>query len=143
MTDNKTQNNSSNIVTQPVPSGVHSSGKESEPAATSTDYIMEVGSEEEISSEVSSVGVISQPERIEIPPDLQQVGVTPVGGSVPLPNPPTLKLPIPDEQIEKGLHEKIWNSLRWLAEWCVFQLKKAHYRLKTINGKVIRVKSDK
>lgn len=33
------------------------------------------------------------------------------------PSEPDLVLPVTEEEIKKGLHLKIWESLRWLAEW--------------------------
>lgn len=35
---------------------------------------------------------------------------------------PKIKLPLSEGQIEEGLHHKIWESIRWLAEWCKRQL---------------------
>lgn len=32
-------------------------------------------------------------------------------------------LPLTDDQIKLGLHHKVWEAIRWLAEWCVRQLK--------------------
>ncbi len=32
-------------------------------------------------------------------------------------------LPLSDDQIKKGLHHKVWEAIRWLAEWCTRQLK--------------------
>lgn len=32
-------------------------------------------------------------------------------------------LPLTDDQIKSGLHHKVWEAIRWLAEWCVRQLK--------------------
>jgi hypothetical protein len=31
---------------------------------------------------------------------------------------PKITLPIDEEELEKGFHQKIANSIRWLAEWC-------------------------
>ncbi len=39
------------------------------------------------------------------------------------PQKPKVTLPLTDDQIKKGLHHKIWEGIRWLAEWCVRQLK--------------------
>jgi len=36
---------------------------------------------------------------------------------------PEVKLPLTEEQIQAGLHHKVWESVRWLAEWCFRQLK--------------------
>lgn len=33
-------------------------------------------------------------------------------------------LPMDEEEIKKGLHHKVWEAIRWLAEWCVFIIKK-------------------
>jgi len=33
-------------------------------------------------------------------------------------------LPLNEEQVKKGLHHKIFDAVRWLAEWCVFMIKK-------------------
>lgn len=35
-------------------------------------------------------------------------------------------LPLTDDQIKLGLHHKVWEAIRWLAEWCVRQLKVIH-----------------
>ena len=42
----------------------------------------------------------------------------------------TVTLPLNQEQIEQGLHHKVWEGIRWMAEWCVRQIKLFH-------GKVI------
>lgn len=34
-----------------------------------------------------------------------------------------IKLPLEEAQIEEGLHHKVWEAIRWLAEWCLRQLK--------------------
>jgi hypothetical protein len=39
-------------------------------------------------------------------------------------------LPLSERQIQEGLHHKVWEGVRWLAEWCVRQIKMLH-------GKVI------
>ena len=31
--------------------------------------------------------------------------------------PPEMVLPVTEAAVKKGLHVKIWDSLRWLAEW--------------------------
>ncbi|KKU02856.1 MAG: hypothetical protein UX99_C0020G0011 [Candidatus Amesbacteria bacterium GW2011_GWB1_47_26] len=40
-----------------------------------------------------------------------------------VPQKPKVTLPLTDDQIKKGLHHKIWEGIRWLAEWCLRQLK--------------------
>lgn len=34
-----------------------------------------------------------------------------------------VKLPLTEDQIQQGLHHKVWESVRWLAEWCLRQVK--------------------
>lgn len=38
------------------------------------------------------------------------------------PNAP-VELPLTEEQLKLALHMKMWQSIRWLAEWCVRQIK--------------------
>ena len=44
-------------------------------------------------------------------------------------------LPMTEEEVQVGLHHKVWESIRWLAEWCVRQVKmlggRAEYKEKT------------
>jgi len=42
----------------------------------------------------------------------------------------SVTLPLTEAEVQLGLHEKIWNSFRWLAEWCVRQIKLMHGRVK-------------
>ncbi len=36
----------------------------------------------------------------------------------------TIVLPLDEEGVKKGLHHKVWEAIRWLAEWSVFMIKK-------------------
>lgn len=51
------------------------------------------------------------------------------------PQNPKITLPLTDDQIMKGLHHKIWESIRWLAEWCVRQMQLAHQNVKRFRQK--------
>ncbi len=42
------------------------------------------------------------------------------------PKNPQITLPLTDDQIQVGLQHKVFDAIRWLAEWCVRQLKKMH-----------------
>lgn len=55
-------------------------------------------------------------EKVEKEAELVLVGAAP-------PQQPKVTLPLTDDQIKKGLHHKIWEGIRWLAEWCLRQLK--------------------
>lgn len=47
---------------------------------------------------------------------VKAVGMKPVAGGATV-------VPLTDDQIKKGLHHKVWEAMRWLAEWCVRRLK--------------------
>lgn len=34
-----------------------------------------------------------------------------------------IKLPLSEEEVNRGLHRKVWEGIRWLAEWCARQAK--------------------
>ena len=90
-----------------------------------------VGHEVELSKEVQSAGVKVHPATVPLSQTVSDQGVQSVGHNVP-PQPTsgsTITLPLTDEQIEKGLKENVSLSIRWLAEWCTFQLKKVHNAL--------------
>ena len=36
----------------------------------------------------------------------------------------SIVLPLDEEEIKKGLHHKVVDGLRWLAEWCIYIIKK-------------------
>lgn len=129
-------------TTQTVPSKI-SGGKEKEALGlTSQEVIQEVGAEVEIPEEVEKI-VKKVGETMEIPPDVEKMGVTTVppaqivATSTTL---PTVTLPISDDKVYQGLHAQITDAVKWLAWWCLKQLKKAHLTLKKIHGKIVRVK---
>ena len=39
------------------------------------------------------------------------------------PQNPKVQIPLTDDQIKDGLHHKVWEAVRWLAEWCLRQIK--------------------
>lgn len=124
--DNQSSQQSAQQPQQPVtgrPAGKESEGRSVEPPP---EHIEETG-HVEMASEVEQAGVVAHKENIEVPPDLQQLGVTPSGASAPIDDTDelkNLKLPLSSEQIEKGLHAKILDSIAWLATWCVKQIKR-------------------
>lgn len=92
--------------------------------------------------ELQEAGVEVRKENIDIPLDIERFGVLPTGAaqSVSIQSSfGTVTLPISDDVVVKGLHENILSSLRWLAEICMKQLKRVHFTLRVIHGKVFRV----
>lgn len=135
-----------NITPQTLPTPISSSvGKEKEafPLA-SAESISVVSQEVVLTKEVEKAGVEAIKDTIELPPDVKKLGVSPTGTSAPVSVATTLPpvtLPISDQEVVAGLHAQILSSFRWLAVWCVKQLKKTHITLKNIHGKIVRVKT--
>ncbi len=104
-----------------------SSHKEVEPvkAGDELEPLEEVASEVEVSPELQAIGVEKYSERVDLPPDVVKMGVTASGPGQPVQPAQVVVLPLTDEEINQGLHASILSSLRWLAEWCVRQLKKS------------------
>ena len=105
-------------------------------AATFAENVTDV----EVTPELARAGVVKRSERMELPPDVAQMGVTAVGPGQPMTQVATIQLPLTDEQIMVGLHAQILSSVRWLSEWCVRRLKQVHVHLKNLGGKVVREK---
>ena len=80
-------------------------------------------------------------EVVEVPPDLQQMGVQATPTAQVQTHQPFQSL-LSDEEIIKGLHQPTTSSFRWLAELALYILKHAHIVLKTVHGKVVRVIND-
>ena len=113
--------------------------KEQEPLVSSeTGTIEEVYVDIELEPSLEAIGVTKKSETIQLPPDVARMGVQAVGPNQPVAFTGVIKLPLTDDQIIVGLHAQIVSSLRWLAEWCLRQLKKAHIHLKSMGGKIVR-----
>lgn len=97
----------------------------------------EVRKELELEPQVEKV-IEVQKEEIELPPPLPKMGVSQTGAELPV-SAPAVSLPLTDDKITTGLGASILESLRWLAEWCLRQLKKVHVKLKKVHGKFVRV----
>ncbi len=130
MTDPTAQDNQQTPVPlqPPQPVTVPHGSKEAEgrPVEPLLDHIEETG-QVEMEPEVEQAGVVAHKEHIEVPPDLKKLGVTASGASMPVDDTGTLKnlkLPLTSQQIEKGLHAKIIDSIAWLATWCMKQIKR-------------------
>lgn len=109
--------------------------KEAEPGADFS-QIKEVV-EHEPEPEVEKF-VTPRAESIELPPDLQKLGLQPAT-TTQFPTLQNVKLPLTDEKIIVGLHAPVTSSVRWLATFALYLLARAHLGLKVVKGRVIRV----
>lgn len=113
--------------------------KEQEPfGSTESQMIEEVPSDVELEPRLESMGLTKRSETIELPPDVSRMGVQGVGYAQPLIYSGIVQLPLTDDQIVVGLHAQLISSLRWLAEWCIRRLKRAHIHLTNRGGRVVR-----
>ena len=129
----------SDIASESSVSGSTGLQKEQEPISSpETATLEEVGTDIELEPELEALGVSKHSETIELPPDIARMGVYATGSTQPVITAGTVQLPLTDDQIIVGLHAQIISSLRWLAEWCIKQLKKAHIHLKSMGGKIVR-----
>lgn len=107
---------------------------------TEAPVIHEIGREQELPAEVANAGVALRQDTVFVPPPVAQLGVKAVGPAAPPPQTTTIVLPLTDEQIAQGLHQSIVSSWRWLAEWCLRQLAMVHMTVKSVHGKIVRIK---
>lgn len=42
----------------------------------------------------------------------------------PKPQKQQIVLPLTEDGVRRGLHHKIWDAIRWLAEWSIYMIKK-------------------
>lgn len=108
------------IESKPI-AEIQEGAKNEQPQQSNTqDYIQVNSSIPTIPADVAAAGV-------EVSPSAQDVLQ------------PVLELPLPDEKIPVALKKPVSSGIRWIAEICVYMLRKAHLQLKTIHGKVMRV----
>ncbi len=107
-----------------APQSVGSFAKEQEgPVRITESSVGDIGKEIELPKEVAAAGVKVRPITVSIPPPVKNLGVKVVGSQTSFTTHATT-LPLSDVQIAEGLHTNITNSIRWLAEWCKYNLKK-------------------
>jgi hypothetical protein len=89
--------------------------------------VVELREDEKVPEDVESwMEKLEQGEEIRLPQpvtDDDQVVVSNSGNDV---ADDALVLPLTEKQVEEGLHKKVYNSARWLAEWCIRVAKKLH-----------------
>ncbi|HJZ06216.1 hypothetical protein A2634_02095 [Candidatus Amesbacteria bacterium RIFCSPHIGHO2_01_FULL_48_32] len=87
--------------------------------------VEEVPAEPEVEPKLEREGWI---EKVEKEAELGQAGTDDYVGQVLMgsanPQNPKVTIPLTDDQITQGLHHKVWEAIRWLAVWCIRQMKK-------------------
>ena len=123
---NNLPNNGDSSTQKTVIAPTGSFGKEQESGmiGSSESALQDLGKEMDLPKEVVSAGVKTQPITVSIPPPVSSLGVKVTGTPVPMIKTNPVILPLSDVQIAEGLHTNIASSIRWLAEWCRYKLKK-------------------
>lgn len=120
----------------PVNAVIGNTSKEREKSVFSPEIKEAV--EQESPKELASL-VEATPEKVKAAPELKKFGVEEKLETPKYPDRQKISLPLSDEMVVKGLHAPVTSSLRWLAEWAEYLLKKAHLTLKQIHGHVVRI----
>ena len=103
-----------------------------EKESLSETHLEEVERALELTAEVKRAGVEHIREEIKLTPQARSVGIEEAAEIIPVSAPQTgvVNLPLTDDQIQKALHQKITESILWLANWCLRQLQLLHHKLK-------------
>lgn len=117
------------VVTVGGPGGKETGGVEVKSGADA--YITEVPSAPETEKHPELAGIVENVEKkAELPASL----VDDYTGEVLLksanPQNVIVTLPLTEAQVTEGLQHKVSENIRWLAEWCVRQIKLLHGKVK-------------
>jgi len=102
-------------------------GKEFEPQPTPEQiatremqgYVEKV--EKQVENQQPQQQQVAQPQQQQVKPvDMGRV----VSSQFAQSGKPKIVLPLNQKEVEVGLHNKVAEGVRWLAEWCVFMIKK-------------------
>ncbi len=106
----------------PTPSGIVPHGKE---IIKQTEEISEYMHGPEVPPELKEHGVEQVSETVELPPEVKKAGVETVD-SLAVFEPPKenliAKVPLTTQQMQKGLHAKMADSILWFVYWCIRQI---------------------
>lgn len=101
----------------------------------------------ELEKEIMELGGIEKVEtgEVKVPENIaQEMGIkstvniqTPIASAT---NFSIRGVALSDDQITTGLTKPMSSGLRWLVEWFIYQLLKAHFLIKKVHGKIFRQK---
>jgi hypothetical protein len=107
----------------PVPSSIGAGRKE---YPKEINDLQEVPQVPEISREMKEFGVEQVKETVELPQEVEHAGVQHADSLVQYEPPKenlTPNIPLNTQQMQKGLHARVADSLLWLVYWCMRQIK--------------------
>lgn len=113
------------------------------------DYWENYAREIEIEKELEAIGGVERIEsgEVKVPPKLaKEMGIKPAVTEQTAVSAVTdfkiRGISLSDDQVTSGLTKPTSKGLRWLVEWFIYQLLKAHFIVKKIKGKIIRSKKN-
>ncbi|HLL61257.1 MAG TPA: hypothetical protein VK338_06060 [Candidatus Nitrosocosmicus sp.] len=126
---------------EPIAQQVSSPSKESAPIINKPTEVIQMHEvvEHKIEDPEVHPHVEVRPHTVQVPEELQNIGVQQTATPSAFQSVQTITLPISDEKVYKGLHEPVYSSIRWLSEFCVYLLAHAHTSIKSVHGKITRV----
>lgn len=115
--------------------------------AEGDEYWENYAREIELEKEIAEMGGVEKVEsgEVKVPEEIaKQMGVKPaVTAETPMATAAGFSVrgvSLGDDQVAAGLTRPTSSGLRWLIEWFIYQLKKAHVFVKKIKGKVMKQK---
>lgn len=104
----------------------------------------------ELEKEILEMGGVEKVEsgEVTVPEELaKEMGVRPtVGPQTPIDGVTDFSIRgvfLSDDQLTAGVAKPTSTGWRWLVEWFIYHLRKAHYFIKKVNGKIFRFKAEK
>lgn len=103
----------------------------------------------ELEKEIEELGGVEKVENgeVKVPENLaQEMGIKPIVNiQTPMTNVTGFSIggvSLTDDQLTLNLKKPTSTGIRWLAEWFIYQLLKAHYLIKKVHGKIFRRKEN-
>lgn len=111
------------------------------------DYWESYAREIEIEKEIAEMGGVEKVEsgEVKVPEDVaKEMGIKPtVTVETPIEKATGFsigRVSLDDTKLAMGIAKPTSTGLRWLAEWFIYQLRKAHFLIKKVKGQIIRQK---
>ncbi len=103
----------------------------------------------ELEKKIEAMGGIEEVEsgEVKIPADVaKEMGIQPtVNIQTPIASVTDFfvrGISLSDDQLMAGLTKPTSSGFRWLVEWFIYQLLKAHFHIKKLHGKIFRKKNE-
>jgi hypothetical protein len=86
-------------------------------------YIEKIEKKSEVVTDQGNVGMV-QPVGVQTQSPMNNDMATVVAQSIQKQGKPNIVLPLTEVELQEGLHHRVIDGIRWLAEWCRLMIKK-------------------